>query len=106
MSAMSVLKEICELEPQFIPAAIIPPATDSADDKIWHRPIEMLGNDPNLVALLKSNGHTAPPAMDHYDDRTNLIIQMFSSSGALLDGWLKGDVARANDGAKALAAVL
>jgi cytochrome c-type biogenesis protein CcsB len=106
MSAMAAMKEICELDRPFLAAAIVPPATNSPADHIWHRPVELLGNDPKAVEIFKKNGHDAPAPLEKYQDRADLITRALASNVALLDAWTNNDPAATNKAAQDLADVL
>ena len=57
----ATLANLCHAKPDFPPAAIIATATNSADDHVWHRLIEIAGNVPELRESMTQQG-VAPPA--------------------------------------------
>lgn len=102
MSARATMEEICQLEWGFIPAAIVPPG-DSSGDGLWHRPVEMIGAVPQLAAMLKQHGDTAPAPPEGYEDKQQVLSNMFTATGSLLRGWDNRDAALVNRSAQNLA---
>jgi cytochrome c-type biogenesis protein CcsB len=106
LTAVAAMQEICEGEAGLIPAAIIAPVTGTGDDVVWHRPVEMIGDVPDLVEHFRQNGKTIPPGPPGYEPRADLLSQIFAASGGLLRGWGQGDAPLVDDSAKNLAELL
>ncbi len=102
MGAVTTMEEICREERAFIPAAIIPPATGGVDG-LWHRPVEMIGDVPDLVEVLKEHGSGAPAAPDGYGDKQLVLSNIFAATGGLMRGWDSHDVELVNQSAKNIA---
>jgi cytochrome c-type biogenesis protein CcsB len=105
LGALSTMEEICQVERAFIPAAIIPPA-DGGQDGLWHRPIEMIGDVPDLVDVLKQHGTAAPPAPDGYGGKEVILSNIFAATGGLMRGWDNHDADLVNQSAKNLGDLL
>jgi len=107
LGGMGAIEEICQSEDTgLIPAAIIAPAPGAGGDGLWRRPVEMIGDVPDLVEHFRQGGKTIPPGPPGYEQSADLLSQIFAASGALLRGWGQGDVQLVNNSAKALAEVL
>jgi cytochrome c-type biogenesis protein CcsB len=105
MGAVMAMEEICQTERAFIPAAIIPPATGGVEG-IWHRPMEMIGDVPDLVSLLKQNGTAPPAAPDGYDGKEQTLANIFAATGSLMRGWDNRDAGLVNESAVNLASLV
>lgn len=105
LGAMSVMQEICQVERAFIPTAIIPPATGGTNG-LWHRPMEMIGDVPDLVDVLKQHGTAAPEAPDGYGDKQTILSNIFAATGGLMRGWDNRDAGLVDQSAKNLADLL
>jgi ABC-type transport system involved in cytochrome c biogenesis permease subunit len=105
LGAMSTEDEICREERAFIPAAIIPPAT-GGEDGLWHRPVEMIGDVPDLVDVLKQHGTAAPAAPEGYAGKESILSNIFVATGGLMRGWDSHDVSLVDQSAKSLADLL
>ena len=107
LSGMSAMQDICQSEDTLlIPAAIIAPAPGSGEDALWHRPVEMIGDVPDLVDHFKQNGKTIPPGPPGYEPAADLLGNIFAASGGLLRGWGQADAQLIDDSAKALGDML
>jgi cytochrome c-type biogenesis protein CcsB len=113
MMARDAMAEICGKDEKtgvdqagFIPAAIIPPATNADDDRQWHRVTEVFGNVPALVEFLKKNNMPVPEPLPNYQDRVGILSDIFAACGGLLDGWDKGDPNKINRNAQELGELL
>ena len=109
MLARGAMEQICLIEPGFIMAAIFPPATNAPEDRLWHRPFEMIGDVPalsGLVDMLQKHGHPAPDPPPGYQDRLPLLRDIFAANISLLDGWNSEDADKINRSAKRLADLL
>jgi ABC-type transport system involved in cytochrome c biogenesis permease subunit len=105
LTGMSTMQEICQVERAFIPAAIIPPAT-GGENGLWHRPMEMIGDVPDLVDVLKQHGTSPPPAPDGYEGKQSVLSNIFAATGGLMRGWDDRDAGLVDQNAKALADLL
>ena len=105
LGAMNTIEEICQEERAFIPAAIIPPAT-GGEDGLWHRPVEMIGDVPDLVDVLKAHGSAPPAAPDGYEGKESILSNIFAATGGLMRGWDTRDAGLVNQSAKNLADLL
>ena len=105
LGAMSTMDEICREERAFIPAAIIPPAT-GGEGGLWHRPVEMIGDVPDLVEVLKQHGTGAPAAPEGYAGKESILSNIFAATGGLMRGWDSHDVSLVDQSAKSLADLL
>jgi cytochrome c-type biogenesis protein CcsB len=107
LSGMGAIQEICQSEDTgLIPAAIIAPAPGAGADSLWRRPVEMIGDVPDLVEHFRQGGKTIPAGPPGYEQSADLLSQIFGASGALLRGWDEGDVQLVNNSAKSLAELL
>ncbi len=77
----------------FLPVAIIPPAT--AGDTVWHRLIEMAGNDPDLIEkVFKNAGAAAPKPLPNYDAK--VVSPCIAAALDLYTAWKQHDSAAVN----------
>jgi cytochrome c-type biogenesis protein CcsB len=105
MTAVNSMGEICQVEHDFIPAEIIPPAP-SGGDGLWHRPTEVIGDVPELVDVLKEHGTTPPAPVGGYENRQAVLGNIFAATGSLLRGWDAHDAGLVNESAKNLGDLL
>jgi cytochrome c-type biogenesis protein CcsB len=105
MMAESAMEKICVEQHGFIPAAMIPPAVGSTDPN-WHMMTDLVGNDPDLVAVLQKNGGQVPAAVAGYENQSQLIQDVFAAGGSLFRGWSDGDADLTNSSAEQLAGLL
>jgi cytochrome c-type biogenesis protein CcsB len=106
MAARQAMEEVCRTQAGFLPAAIIPPATNSPDDFQWHSLVEMIGNVPALVDMLGKRSIPIPQALPNYQDRTDLLTDIFAAREELSSGWINGNAPQVNQAAKKFADLL
>ncbi len=103
-AAAAAMAEICKGTDPFLPAAVVPPATDHAEDHLWHRMSEVAGNSPIWVTVAKQNNGTLPAALANYeDDRIDAVMK---PAFLLMQAWRDRNVADANGQIVALADAL
>lgn len=102
--ALSAMDQICQ-QHDFIPAAIIPPAP-SGGDGLWHRPVEIVGNVPDLVEILRQHNESAPLPLEGYQDKQATFASIFTATGGLVNGWESRDADLVNRSAANLADLL
>jgi ABC-type transport system involved in cytochrome c biogenesis permease subunit len=100
--AMNTMEEICMAERGSIPAAIVPPAPGGGDG-LWHRPVEMIGEVPDLVSLLKQMGETPRPPPEGYDDKVPELEHLFAAMGQMSTAWDSRDAGTVNQAAATIA---
>jgi len=103
--AMNTMEEICMAERGSIPAAIVPPAP-AGGDGLWHRPVEMIGEVPDLVNLLKQMGETPRPPPEGYDDKVPALEHLFAAMGQMSTAWDSRDAGTVNQAAATIAGLV
>jgi cytochrome c-type biogenesis protein CcsB len=87
----------------FLPASVVPPAAGSADPG-WHHLIDIVWNDPAIVARAKGQHTQLPPPLPGYtaDD----VKPSLAASDALRQGWKNRDADAVNSSSIQLADAL
>ncbi|HSV13231.1 MAG TPA: cytochrome c biogenesis protein CcsA [Tepidisphaeraceae bacterium] len=102
--AAGAMSELCRGTDPFVPVACIPPATNSADDHIWHTFSQTAGNSSIWTAVAKQNhGAVIAPLPNYAADRIDACVRY---SFLMMQAWRDKNAADVNSNATALAAAL
>lgn len=74
----------------FVPANIVPPATASSANPIWHSLTDVAGNSPDLMDAMKQQKGKLPKPLPGYKDAR--INSAERDAFALMDAWRAKDV--------------
>ena len=102
--AANDLAELCQGDNPFVPAAVVPPASASEANPIWHRLNDLAGNAPGWVAAIKQQNHPVPAALPGYDD--GKIDDAVRNAFGLMDAWRDQNASIVNSAGASLAASL
>lgn len=98
--AAAALSQLLMGDQLFLPVAIVPPATASADDHKWRTLDDLRGNVPLLVEKMKEAGQTSPPALPNYDGAK--IERASMAALSMVGAWRAGDASQVNASIKTL----
>jgi cytochrome c-type biogenesis protein CcsB len=105
-NAAGTLASICRPNPDYLPAAIIAPATANEDDHRWHAMPEIMGNIPSVVVHIKEQGKQPPAPLPNYDNRVELLSKIDDAMFKLVGVWRAEDAKSVNEQAALIATLL